>query len=444
MQRVRAAAGGVALLAVLAGCGNPSPGRTSVLLVVVDTLRADRVTGPTSETISPELTAWIESGRRYRHAFAPSPWTLPSFASLYTGRFPLRHGAGVVVQREGERDFTRLDEGVATLAERLQAHGYATGAIVGNAALAPEFGMARGFDGYDYAPATNAFTRRADTVVDRATAWIDLQTGRPFFLVVHLFDPHMNYDAPPPFRGRFTAELHSQRKLPVDAAREIRDAPGRVAPPERRFIAAAYDEEVAFAAAQVSRLLAALAARGLLEHGLVILTSDHGEEHFEHGGFEHGHAFWQEVVHLPLVFWGAGIAAGDEPAPVSLVDLAPTILEAVGAEPIDASDGTSLWANLTGGSALAPRPLFVEGTLYGPEQRAVIRWPHKLVWNVESGASQLYELASDPRELTPLDDPERAKALAAELRERVVESPGTSAELDPKTLKALRELGYAE
>jgi arylsulfatase A-like enzyme len=375
---------------------------------------------------------------------APSPWTLPSFASLYTGRFPSRHGAGRVVVREGRRDFTRLDDALPTLAERLAERGYATGAIVGNAALAPEFGMARGFAGYDYAPATNAFTRRADTVVDRALAWIDARGDAPFFLVVHLFDPHMNYDAPPPYRGRYTAGLPSRRTLPVEGARELRQSPGSVSPAGRRFIAAAYDEEVAFAADQVARLLAALAERGLLGRGLVVLTSDHGEELFEHGGFEHGHALWQEVIGLPLVVWGAGVASGEETAPVSLVDLAPTLLAATGAEPLPDPDGISLWGNLTRGDALPDRGLLAEGSLYGPERKALIRWPLKLVWQVESGERALYELASDPGERAPLADDPRAAALQRELAARVSAPAGAPAELAPETLDALRELGYAE
>jgi arylsulfatase A-like enzyme len=440
----RLTAAGCALLAALLACAGEGERPLPVVLVVVDTLRADRVDPAAVGPLSPELARRLAAGRRYRRAFAPSPWTLPSFASLYTGRFPSRHGAGSVVMREGRRDFTRLDDGVPTLAERLSARGYATGAIVGNAALAPEFGMARGFQGYDYAPATNAFTRRADAVVDRAIAWIDARGEAPFFLVVHLFDPHMNYDAPPPFRGRFTARLRSGRSLPVDGARELRRRPDSVSEPDRRFIAAAYDEEVAFATTQVARLLGALGERGLLERGLVILTSDHGEELFEHGGFEHGHALWQEVLALPLVVWGAGVAAGEETAPVSLVDLAPTIVAATAAEPLPEPDGTSLWGNLTRGAGLPERALVAEGSLYGPERKALIRWPLKLVWNLESGERALFELSADPAERDPLTQDARAEALAQELEARAVSAAGAPAKLAPGTLEALRELGYAE
>jgi len=441
----RLAAAGCALLTALLACAGDGERRLPVVLVVVDTLRADRLDPEAAGPLAPELARRLADGRRYRHAFAPSPWTLPSFASLYTGRFPARHGAGSVVMREGRRDFTRLDDALPTLAERLAAHGYATGAIVGNAALAPEFGMARGFAGYDYAPATNAFTRRADVVVQRAIAWIDARGDAPFFLVVHLFDPHMNYDAPPPFRGRYTAPLHSSRSLPVEGARALRRRPEAVSAPDRRFIAAAYDEEVAFATTQVARLLDALDARGLLERGLVILTSDHGEELFEHGGFEHGHALWQEVLHLPLVVWGAGIAGGEETTPVSLVDLAPTILAATAAAPLPAADGLSLWGQLTRGAALPERALVAEGSLYGPERRALIRWPHKLVWNLENGERELYELRADAGEHSPVEDESLEGALARELAAQAPAAPARSpAELDPETLGALRELGYAE
>jgi arylsulfatase A-like enzyme len=205
----------------------------------------------------------------------------------------------------------------------------------------------------------------------------------------------------------------------------------------------------------LERLLAELRKRGILERGLVILTSDHGEELMEHGGFEHGHALWQELLRVPLVIWGAGVRAGREGTPVSLVDVAPTILEAVGLPQDAEGSGRSLWANATREQALLERPMRASGTLYGPRQRALIRWPLKLVHTVETNQVELYDLAGDPTEQRNLaaERPDVAARMRAELDAHFAdalaelvegsEAPAAN-ELDPETERSLRELGYIE
>jgi arylsulfatase A-like enzyme len=442
----------VALAALAVGCPPAQPAGGPAVLIVVDTLRPDHlgVYGYDLPT-SPQLDARMASGRVYERAFATSSWTLPSFASIFTGQLPARHGAGEVTQRGGKRSFTSLDSEIPTLAEIFRANGYATGAIVGNAALAPVFGLDRGFDTYDYVPATTRQIRRADATVRRALAWIDRQEGRPFFLMVHLFDPHMSYDAPPPHRGRFSGRHRSKLALPVADATKIRTGALALDEGDRRFIEAAYDEEIAFVDQQLGILLDALERRGALERGIVSLTSDHGEEFFEHGGFEHGHAMWQEVLRLPLVFWGRGIKAGRESAPVSLVDLAPTFLEATGMTPPEELEGVSLWPNASRAAAIPVRPLYAEGNLYGPEQKTAIRWPYKVVWNSRTRERRLWNLENDPGEAADAGEPgapladELVEALLAHLnaaRER--RGKATSPELDAATREGLRSLGYIE
>jgi len=180
--RAKAALLLAAVAALAVGCRPAQPRSAPVVLIVVDALRPDHLGyyGYDLPT-SPQLDGWMASGRVYERAFATSSWTLPSFASMFTGQLPARHGAGVQTRRKKRRTFTRLDAGLPTLAEIFREHGYATGAIVGNAALAPVFGLKRGFDTYDYIPATNEQMRRADVTVQRALAWIDQQEGRPFF-----------------------------------------------------------------------------------------------------------------------------------------------------------------------------------------------------------------------------------------------------------------------
>jgi arylsulfatase A-like enzyme len=267
---------------------------------------------------------------------------------------------------------------------------------------------------------------------------------------VHFFDPHMSYDAPPPFRGRFTSAVPAQRQLPVANWRRIRAEAPDLSDPERRFISAAYDEEVAFVDSEIGRLLGELEQRRVLERGLVVLTSDHGEELFEHGGFEHGHAMWEELLWVPLVFWGREVQAGHEETPVSLVDVAPTILEAVGVPRPDATEGVSLWPNLERGEALPSRTLYAEQPLYGVLRRAALQWPFKLEYEQRSRRRRLFDLESDPREARRVESDHRQLAvrLQKSTREHFATLDATRSSrivLPERDLESrLRELGYLE
>ncbi|HEX5066465.1 MAG TPA: sulfatase, partial [Myxococcota bacterium] len=278
------------LAAMLLGCA-PSPAAPrSVVCIVVDTLRADHLGayGDTEHATSPQLDAWLARARLYELAFASSPWTLPSVGSIVSGLWPSHHGAGRWARSGKERRLTRLDPEHATLAERFQDAGFATAAIVSNHFMRPDSGIEQGFGLYDFEAVTNESGRRADETVRRALAWIDARGEQRFFLLVHIFDPHMNYDAPPPFRGRFSASIETQLGLPVADGRKIRRELAKLSDADRRFIGAAYDEEIAAVDAQLGVLLEGLEARGMLKTSLVALTADHGEELFEHGSFEHG------------------------------------------------------------------------------------------------------------------------------------------------------------
>ena len=231
---------------------------------------------------SPNLDAWAADGRVFEHAFAPSPWTLPSFSSLYPGRWPLVHQGGLATEESAGDGQTPLslgpDADLPTVAETLQDAAVRTLAVATNPLLAASFGMARGFDRYglDLGPSGGS-SPRAEEVVRRALALVDEVKGQPFFLVVHLFDPHARYDAPPPFRYTFTASMQSVFTLPVEDVLDIRRRSRELAPQDRPFVAAAYDEEIAYADAQLGVLRDSLTDRGLLEQSMVVFTSVHGE-----------------------------------------------------------------------------------------------------------------------------------------------------------------------
>ena len=441
-RRLRGFALGVTLLLAMS-CGGPPTG--SVILVVVDTLRADHLglygyERPTS----PTLDTWAAEGRVFENAFAPAPWTLPSFASIYTGRWPLIHQGGRAGARTPDGDGTYLApvERVPMVAEHLQAAGVVTMATVTNQFLAPAYGLARGFDVYDVdTEEENGLYRPAAEMVRRALALVDQADGQPFFLVVHLMDPHQSYGASPPFRGTWTGDIGSDFTLPIANlnGRRLED----LLPADRAFVIAAYDEEIAYVDAQLGVLRNGLADRGVLETSLVIFTADHGEELFDHGRNDHGHALWQELLHVPLVVWGPGIEPGREPTPVSLVDIAPTVLDGMGVASTMPFDGVSLWSTLVAGKSLPSRPLFAEGLHHGLPQSAVVRWPQKMIVHHAEGNRDVYDLAEDPHERDNLAG--EARALVADLcRHQQTGEESDRAPVTPNQdiLERLRSLGY--
>jgi arylsulfatase A-like enzyme len=213
----------------------------------------------------------------------------------------------------------------------------------------------------------------------------------------------------------------------------------------------AYDEELLFVDAQLGRLLDGLEARGRLGDSLVMLVADHGEEFFDHGGFEHGHSVFQELLRVPLVAWGPGVRPARIEAPVSIADVFPTVLEALGIPVEPGVAGRSLWGLLRGGAVPPERSLVAEALLHKRERKALIRWPHKLVFEPSSGRSQLFDLAADPAETRDLaeSEPGLRQELLAELeatleaasRERAARREATFPEAIEERL---RGLGYLD
>ena len=436
-------------LLLVVGCSSAQRPHTSVVVVVVDTLRADHLGayGYQRQT-SPNLDRWSEKGRLFERALSTSSWTMPSFGSLYTGLIPLRHGGGILQANSR----TRPRRSVIPIAEHLKTSGIRTGAVVNNPYLGRVFGLDRGFMVYDHVAGDNKNSRRADEMVDRALALVDQWLDESFFLLVHFFDPHLDYDAPPPFRGSFSGAYESRLSLPVSSLGVSRDRATTLPTADKDFVVAAYDEEVAFMDEQFGRLLEALESKGVLDTTLVVFTSDHGEEFFEHGRFEHGHEMWQELLHIPLVFWGPDVTPGREPGPVSLVDVAPTILEWLGVEPLSSTDGISLWPNLQSERRIPERTLYAQRVLSGPPRSAIFRWPVKVVADASFQPIRAIDLDADPLERndwSATDSADVSTLVRQHLtltREVAVDYPtmpqDDAPELDEETLERLRSLGY--
>jgi len=314
-------------------------GRPNIVLFVIDTLRADHlnVYGYRRHRTSPSIDALADEGVLFEQAYAAAPWTLPSMASLWTSTFPPEHGA--LSTR------TRVRASLPMLAERLQALGYATVALYANAMVAPQFGFGRGFDFYQ--PSAVNAAEQVEEALQR-------NPGEPFFLYVHNLEPHNpELYAPPRMAGfrdvpqRVRNVIHGHYRAYRSATR-VDFRAGR--PPGttdtsleqerhlralRRYMddySELYDAAVRLADERLGSVIQWLRTRGLWDDTLFIFVSDHGEEFFEHDGFTHGQCVYEEVVRVPLIIhFPHGCWAGRRVAePVSLVDIAPTLMTLLG------------------------------------------------------------------------------------------------------------------
>jgi arylsulfatase A-like enzyme/Tfp pilus assembly protein PilF len=303
----------------------PAPQVGRVVLVTIDTLRADYVGAyGSTRARTPTLDALAGQGVRFETALAPTPITLPSHASLMTGLSPPLHG----VHHNGTFSLPR---GISTLAQHFRERGFRTAAFVGSAVLDRRYGLDYGFDHYDdhmdfrrTVPGTGGHAeRRADAVVDAALAWLEEAPDR-FFVWIHLYDPHASYDPPAPFRPRLAQGAASA------------DAVGAIS-------AQLYAGEVAFADHEAGRFLDAVRARHGADGLLVVAASDHGESLGEHGELTHTLGIYDATQRVPLLMAGPGLPAGRVVrAPVRLVDVAPTLIALGGLRPLPRTSGVDL------------------------------------------------------------------------------------------------------
>jgi arylsulfatase A-like enzyme len=452
----------------LGRAGPPAGGISRIVLITIDTLRADSLSAYGSNGApTPNIDALASSGMRFERAQAPSPWTLPSFASLMSG---------VSVPVHGTIDSTlSFPDEIPTLAEQLASRGYVTGGIGRSAFLVGLRGLDRGFDHYDFYPrppdtawgslgarildAVRPRHDRGDVttseITDLALAWMREHRSRPFFLWCHFFDPHLPYDPPPRFRPpgdpppRVGYELASMHP--------IRDGEFVPTEEEKAWIRELYLGEVRYVDEEVGRLLAYLARLGPPEETLIILTSDHGEEFWEHGGFEHGHTLYQEVLHVPfIVSLPDRIPQGSDSGYVSIESMTPTILDLLDLE-FDAAEfsAPSLRTLLDrGGRDYSPRPVFSTGVLYAPDGEAVVDGSTKFVRPLGEGRSRVFDLEDDPGELIDIKGENPVRDESAEsmlndwreqadaLRDRLGVGEMEVIEVPPEILRELESLGY--
>jgi arylsulfatase A-like enzyme len=344
------------------------------------------------------------------------------------------------------------------LAEILRANGLATAGLVSNPFLTESFGATRGFESYMNGFAripeqayTQAVPKYRDgrKTTDKALAWLDDQGLADFFLVVHYFDAHAPLRPPAPFRGRFTTGYDGLLGYPL-TGRRVEEMAGRLNEADLGFLRGAYDEEISFLDSEIGRLLDGLNKRDLFDRTLVFFTSDHGEELLERGIFDHGHSFYNELLRIPLAMWGPGVVASRNQAMVSLLDVMPTALDALGISIPAGLQGESLWTLARGTGSLPKRVLFAEATTNSRE-RAVIGPRHKAIVPDDGGPIRVYDWIINPSESTDLmsaREESGAHAFGRQARALLptpeLASSSEAVEMPPEVQESLRALGYID
>jgi arylsulfatase A-like enzyme/Flp pilus assembly protein TadD len=384
-------------------------GPASVVLISVDTLRADHVGCYGYRKIrTPHLDELARGGTLFSNVSTPVPMTLPAHASLMTSTYPPVHG----VEENGQK----VGPGAVTLATVLQAHGYRTAAFIGGYVLDARFGLNQGFQLYDSPfhlsphPGEDPpdVKRPAEAVLDSALRWLQTQSGHPFFAFVHLYDVHQPY-------------THGS-----------------------------YDGEIVYIDQAIGRFRLALATHRLIENTLIVLTSDHGESLGEHGEDTHGYFVYESTIRVPLMLhWPAGSAS--RPAridvPVSLIDLAPALLEFLQIPAPSQFQGRSLLRLMAANPPGQELPIYAE-SMYARDHlgcsplRSIRMGRYKLI---EALKPELYDLASDPHESENRyqKEPPVAESLRRQLA--ALEQGGSrppQAQVSPEVLNRLRSLGY--
>lgn len=437
---------------LLSACGWFSPRPHNLLLICLDTVRADVFLEP---SLHDSLSPWLARAQVYSNAVTVAPWTLPTVATVFTGLYPVQHGAGqfgTPVANLTSETPTALSGQAHTLAETLQENGRVTGLFSAHPWFKPGFGLDQGFQYRDY-------RKGAVPLIGKLLQWLDaLDKGQAYFAYLHLMEAH---------------DLHRQPKAQLEAQfealkPELKDYLRAHANPhmcQHASSAKCINSEVyAASILQLRNLLAgllgALDERGLLEDTAVVIFSDHGEAFREHlrqhralnsdprgfYGRGHGQYLYQELLHVPVVAWLPGQPGNTWPGRVSLVDLFPTLLAWLHVD----RDVSAL-----PGRQLPPPPqpqdddrtLYASGIAYGPQSLAVLKGRFKALYWPDDDRLEVFNLAKDPDERHPLDNPGRLMeftTLAGDYLALPNRLQGTAGQPDAEQLQDLQAIGYLQ
>ncbi len=438
------------LLAV--GCGPAE--RPNVILISIDSLRADHLGAyGYSRATSPNIDALAAESVVFESAVSTTSWTLPAHVSMLTSLFSEAHG----VIAAGDS----LADSAATLSEVFQAGGYATAAVVSGPFLNRRFGFSQGFDVYD--DETVSFTEINDShqgitaplTHQRALEILDDVADEPFFLFLHYWDVHYDYAPPSPYDQMFDPDYSGD--ITADNFIHNDEIHRGMDPRDLEHVVALYDGEIAYTDYYLGELFEELRRLDLWDNTMIVLTSDHGDEFFEHGNKGHRNTLYGELLNVPLVVkfpqntWGGQRVSGL----AGIVDIAPTVLDVAGLPPLRVANGRSLLSRMTGDDQVTSRAYFAD---VGRRLKSVISGRTKIIahWRREQGEEmrvELYDLDRDPREQLDLasrevqqvEELQRAlQAWVRAAREQAKHLGESGFEQDPEMVRALKSLGYIQ
>ena len=409
---------GVAAGAVLCACLAAAQNQTPVILISIDTLRADHLSAYGYGTIrTPNIDSFAQQGTLFTDVNTQIPLTLPSHTSLFASTYPFENGV--------EENADIVPSNAVTLASVLQSHGYHTAAFIGSSMLDRRFGLDKGFDEYDSpfgAPAARAnpysFRVRRDgaIVLRAANQWLGAHRGQPVFVFIHLFDLHTPY-----------------KLMPAKGTGE----------PET----AGYDAELKYLDQILGHFRESLLASGWWQKSLIVLLADHGESLGDHGELSHGYFIYESTLHVPLiVHWPAGAPKHSERVsqPAGLIDVAPTILDALHLPAPPSFDGMSLLKQ-NSAHPIYSESVYARDSFHWAALRAVRigNWKY-----IDAPRPELFDLANDPREQSNLAHSKRDQASALRLEltrlmdRHARKSPAPVRDSSAGTRAALESLGY--
>lgn len=441
------------------------PKKFNVVLVSIDTLRPDHLGcyGYGRDT-SPAIDRLAREGARFETVISSTSWTLPAHMAMLTSLPDMVHG---VVW-----DYIRLDENRVTLAEMFKRNGYVTGGVFTGPYLLPRFGFGQGFD--DYIDATlydkklvkldvlnaSELGRTTPGAMDKTEKWLrERNSDKPFFLFLHLFDVHQDFDPPPPYDTMFGESYDGDISNKGMATNPVfkKMLPRK----EVDHFVALYDGEIRFVDTEgVDRLIKILESIDVLDNTLIVITSDHGEEFYEHGFWGHHHNLYDETLKVPLVLWQPELVPQNKviKGQVRIIDIMPTILDLVGLPQSDETLGVSLVPSFEGKMPDGGPPRWALAELFGinMNMEALRSEKFKIIRDNQKKKIEYLDLEADPAEINPITDSENngfKKALknlavfhrAMETcRKSIPWSGDRSIQLDEETRQRLRSLGYVE
>jgi len=445
---------------------SPDVERPNIILISIDTLRADHLGcyGYSRKT-SPNIDSLASESVIFTRAFSPAPYTISSHMSLLTGLYPLRHRVLYLDQS--------LDSKIKTLASRLSQAGYVCGAFTDGGQVSHRFGFNRGFDYFEEEASAEVPPRAAEKTFIRSVGWLKRHRDTPFFLFLHTYQPHNPYHSPEPWGTMFLQENHSFSEA------SLQDLLGNGYPhlfqsfPEntRQNLIALYDGEIRFTDEMLIRpLIKLLRELGIYDQSVIIITSDHGEEFFDHSSWAHGHQLYNEILHVPLIlkFPFSNLEKKKITTPVRLIDVVPTILELAGVKykPCEI-DGQSLLTSSTSSptSAFTSMAYLPQNfAAFLPRSIAFIRGDMKFIWHDQLSSEafkffdppppqlsiELYDLKEDETEQNNIYEmnPKISRKFLQEVKKilaeaKKIEEEGRSKEaMDENLRRRLRALGY--